>query len=158
MKHLQTFENFTSNSSVDEAKKFNFGSDDIKDAMVTGLADMMGMKMLDLNDAIEKDSTTRSAFNDFSYKMSKMLPKALDESNNEESVDEAKEFNVNDLPKGAIVTFKDGETWMVTKVIGNSSNPRGYMMAPYGKTKEYYISMQIEFNIKKLEDDIESVK
>jgi len=73
------------------------------------------------------------------------------------SVNEAKDFDVNNLPKGTIVTFKDGETWMVTKVIGNSSNPRGYMMAPYGKTKEYYISMQIEFNIKKLEDDIKSV-
>jgi len=72
-------------------------------------------------------------------------------------LNEEKSFNVKDLPKGAIVTFKDGETWMVTKVIGNSSNPRGYMMAPYGKTKEYYISMQIEFSIKKLEDDIESV-
>lgn len=70
---------------------------------------------------------------------------------------EAKEFNAKDLAKGAIVTFKDGETWIVTKVIGNSSDPRGYMMAPYGKTKEHYISMQIEFNIKKLEDDIESV-
>jgi hypothetical protein len=72
-------------------------------------------------------------------------------------LNEAKDFNVNDLPKDAIVTFKDGETWKVTKVIGNSSNPRGYMMAPHGKTKEHYISMQIEFSIKKLEDDIESV-
>jgi hypothetical protein len=72
-------------------------------------------------------------------------------------IKEAKEFNVKDLPKGTIVTFKDGETWMITKVIGNSSDPRGYMMAPYGKTKEHYISMQIEFSIKKLEDDIQSV-
>jgi len=74
-----------------------------------------------------------------------------------ESLSEAKEFDVNDLPKGAIITFKDGETWMVTKVIGNTSNPRGYMLEPYGKTKEHYISMQIEFSLKKLEDDIESV-
>jgi hypothetical protein len=77
--------------------------------------------------------------------------------NEGKAVNEAKEFDVNDLPKGAIITFKDGETWMVTKVIGNTSNPRGYMMAPHGKTKEYYISMQIEFSLKKLEDDIESV-
>jgi len=74
-----------------------------------------------------------------------------------ESVNEAKEFDVKDLPVGAIVTFKDGETWKIAKVIGNTSNPRGYMMAPHGKTKEHYISMQIEFSLKKLEDDIESV-
>jgi hypothetical protein len=61
------------------------------------------------------------------------------------------------FPKGAVLTFNDGETWMVTKVIGNSSNPQGYLLAPYGKTKEYYISMQIEFSIKKLEDDLVAV-
>jgi hypothetical protein len=72
-------------------------------------------------------------------------------------LNEAQDFDVKDLPVGAIVTFKDGETWKITKIIGNSSNPRGYMMAPDGKTKEHYISMQIEFSIKKLEDDIESV-
>ena len=120
MKHLQTFENFTSNSSVDEAKKFNFGSDDIKDAMVTGLADMMGMKMLDLNDAIEKDSTTRSAFNDFSYKMSKMLPKALDESNNEESVDEAVKFNPKPFnqvrPGNTAYVMGSSDAWKVLAV------------------------------------------
>ena len=75
----------------------------------------------------------------------------------ESFLNESKDFNVNDLSKGAIVTFKDGETWMVTKVIGNSSNPRGYMMAPHGKSKEHYTSMQIEFSIKDLENDIESV-
>jgi hypothetical protein len=67
---------------LNEATKFDFDSTDIRDAMVTGLADMMGMKMLDLSDAINKDSATRSAFNDFSGKMSKMLPKALDEFTN----------------------------------------------------------------------------
>jgi hypothetical protein len=75
----------------------------------------------------------------------------------ESEVNEAKEFDVKDLPVGAIVTFKDGETWKIARVIGNSSDPRGYMMAPHGKTKEHYISMQIEFTLKKLEDDIESV-
>ena len=80
----------------------------------------------------------------------------LSESINK-STNEAQNFNVKDLPKGAVLTFKDGETWMVTKVIGNSSNPQGYLLAPHGKTKEYYISMQIEFSIKKLEDDLVSV-
>jgi hypothetical protein len=74
-----------------------------------------------------------------------------------ESTNEAQKFNVKDLPKGAILTFNDGETWMVTKVIGNSSNPQGYLLAPHGKTKEYYISIQIEFSIKKLEDDLVAV-
>jgi len=75
----------------------------------------------------------------------------------ENFVNEAKNFNVKDLPVGAILNFKDGETWKITKVIGNSSNPRGYMAAPYGKTKDHYISVQIEFAIEKLEDDLESV-
>lgn len=74
-----------------------------------------------------------------------------------ESANEAQNFNVKDLPKGAILTFNDGETWMVTKIIGNSSNPQGYLLAPHGKTKEYYISLQIEFSIKKLEDDLVAV-
>ena len=74
-----------------------------------------------------------------------------------ESTNEAQNFNVKDLPKGAVLTFNDGETWMVTKVIGNSSNPQGYLLAPHGKTKEYYISLQIEFSIKKLEDDLVAV-
>ena len=74
-----------------------------------------------------------------------------------ENTNEAQNFNVKDLPKGAILTFNDGETWMVTKVIGNSSNPQGYLLAPHGKTKEYYISLQIEFSIKKLEDDLVAV-
>jgi len=67
------------------------------------------------------------------------------------------EFVLDDLPKGAIVTFKDGETWIVTKTIGNRSNPRGYLMAPYGKTKDHYISVAIEFSMKKLEDDTVSI-
>jgi hypothetical protein len=70
-----------------------------------------------------------------------------------EGITEAKDFNVNDLPLGAIITFRDGETWKITKIIGNSSNPRGYLMAPTGKTKQHYISMQIEFTVKKLQDD-----
>ena len=74
-----------------------------------------------------------------------------------ESTNEAQKFNVKDLPKGAVLTFNDGETWMVTKVIGNSSNPQGYLLAPHGKTKEHYISMAIEFSIKKLEDDLVAV-
>ena len=72
-------------------------------------------------------------------------------------INEATEFNVKDLPKGAILKFKDGETWKITKIIGNSNDPRGYLAAPYGKTKDHYISLSIEFNISKLIDDLESV-
>jgi hypothetical protein len=91
-------------------------------------------------------------------KVHKDLTKFLKEKGVKESVvNEAQKFNVKDLPKGAVLTFNDGETWMVTKVIGNSSNPQGYLLAPHGKTREYYISMQIEFSIKKLEDDLVAV-
>lgn len=72
-------------------------------------------------------------------------------------LNEATEFNVKDLPKGAILKFKDGETWKITKIIGNSHNPRGYLAAPYGKTKDHYISLSIEFTIKQLIDTLESV-
>lgn len=72
-------------------------------------------------------------------------------------VKETTDFNINDLPKGGILTFKDGETWKVIKSIGNSSNLRGYMIAPYGETKKYYISLHIEIAMDKLSDDLISV-
>jgi hypothetical protein len=67
---------------LNEATKFDFDSTDIRDAMVTGLAEMLGMKMLDLSDAIENDSATRSALDQCSYKMSKTLGNAIDEFTN----------------------------------------------------------------------------
>ena len=70
---------------------------------------------------------------------------------------EATDFDINDLPKGGILTFKDGETWKVIKPIGNSSSPRGYVIAPYGETKNYYISLHIEITMDKLSDDLISV-
>jgi hypothetical protein len=67
---------------LNEATKFDFDSTDIRDAMVTGLAELLGMKMLDLSDAIKNDSATRSALDQCSYKMSKTLGNAIDEFTN----------------------------------------------------------------------------
>jgi len=175
MKHIPTFESFLNEAKLDlnstiktSTKEYTWiyptGKDSSKIAVeinkqlnklgirsfiskTTG--DTVAIPTKDLKTAFDEVLSNYSNIKQFAYS---------DGTKNDKSiVNEAKEFNVKDLPKGAIVTFKDGETWKVTKVIGNSSDPRGYMMAPHDKTKEHYISMQIEFNIKKLEDDIESV-
>jgi predicted DNA-binding protein len=72
-------------------------------------------------------------------------------------LNEAKEFKVKDLQVGAILNFKDGETWKVTKIIGNLNNPRGYLAAPHGETKKDYVSLAIEFKLDQLEDELVSI-
>ena len=114
----------TNESFLDEAKKFNFDSTDIRDAMVTGLAELLGMKMLDLSDAIENDSATRSALDQCSYKMSKTLGNAIDEFTNEEYVNEAVKFNPKPFNQ-----VKAGDTAYVM----GSSNPWKVLAVGTGK-------------------------
>jgi hypothetical protein len=70
----------------------------------------------------------------------------------EESSIKLIDFN---LKPGVILNFKDGETWKVTKVIGNANNPRGILATPYGDTKDNYISNAIEFTMDQLKSDLE---
>jgi uncharacterized protein YkvS len=91
--------------------------------------------------------------------LNEKIERFSDKENAKESlVNEVKGFNVKDLQVGTILNFKDGETWKVTKIIGNSNNPRGYLAAPFGETKKRYTSVSIEFKLDELEDTLESIE
>ena len=159
MKHIRTFSSFLTESL----------NEDFPGPGETVLAKDITPAVLDYFDRTNKklliDTKTKKGitgevgrmYNDLVFNGDTIQLKDIIQVKILESTNEAQNFNVKDLPKGAVLTFNDGETWMVTKVIGNSSNPQGYLLAPHGKTKEYYISMQIEFSIKKLEDDLVAV-
>lgn len=73
-----------------------------------------------------------------------------------ESLDES--VKIKDIKVGTILNFKDGEVWKVTRVIGNSSNPRGFFAKPHDeKTKKHNVSMEIEMTPDFLEKELESV-
>lgn len=65
--------------------------------------------------------------------------------------------DVKDIKVGSILKFTDGETWKVTKFIGNPSNPRGVFALPHGDTKKNYVSVALEFSISDLEKSLESL-
>jgi hypothetical protein len=65
--------------------------------------------------------------------------------------------NITDIKVGNILNFKDGETWKVVKIIGNKANPSRIMAGPYGKTRDRYISMPIEFTIDNIKKDVKSI-
>lgn len=160
MKHLKTFESFMSEGSL--SKKNGDGEIAVMKAHKVKAEKIMSAMGLSYEDLGPKDSSLMNYYKipDTNWDVLNKIGTKVDLQSMtvlESEVNEGNEFDVKDLPVGAIVTFKDGETWKIMKIIGNSFNPRGYMMAPYGKTKEHYISMQIEFSVKKLEDDIESV-
>jgi hypothetical protein len=67
------------------------------------------------------------------------------------------EVNITDIKVGNILNFKDGETWKVIKIIGNKANPSRIMAGPYGKTRDRYISMPIEFTIDDIKKDVKSI-
>jgi hypothetical protein len=67
------------------------------------------------------------------------------------------EVNITDIKVGNILNFKDGETWKVIKIIGNKANPSRIMAGPYGKTRDRYISMSIEFTIDDIKKDVKSI-
>jgi hypothetical protein len=73
---------------------------------------------------------------------------------NESEVNEG--INVKDIKVGTILTFKDGETWKVTKTSGISSGK--IFAAPYGETKKSYVSLPIEFSTENLEKDVTSIE
>jgi len=57
------------------------------------------------------------------------------------------EATYENIKVGSVLKFKDGETWKVTKFIGNPTNPRGIFALPYGDTKKSYVSVAIEFSM-----------
>lgn len=61
------------------------------------------------------------------------------------------------LKVGSILNFTDGETWKITKIVGNPSNPRGVFAKADGDTKKSYISVALEFSIDELVNNVVSI-
>jgi len=66
-------------------------------------------------------------------------------------------INVKDIKVGTILNYDSGETWKVTKIVGDKSNPRGVFAAPHGDTKKNYISLPLEFSVEDLENGVKSL-
>ena len=67
-------------------------------------------------------------------------------------------INIKDIGVGTVLNFKDGETWRVTKVIGNVSNPRGFFVKPHDEnTKKANTSIEIELTPDFLKKELESI-
>jgi len=67
------------------------------------------------------------------------------------SMSEAK--SISDYKVGDVLNLKDGETWKVVKLTSNG----GVLAAPFGKTKDSYISIAIEFPAHVLEKEVVSL-
>lgn len=61
------------------------------------------------------------------------------------------------LKVGSILNFTDGETWKITKIVGNPSNPRGVFAKADGDTKKSYTSVALEFSIDELVNNVVSI-
>lgn len=75
----------------------------------------------------------------------------------EQFINESAVVGSFEIKVGSILQLKDEETWKVTKFIGKPTNPRGVFAIPYGKTKDNYVSVAIEFKMDELEKSIESI-
>ena len=63
-------------------------------------------------------------------------------------------IDLEKLKVGNILNFSDGETWKITKIVGNPSNPRGVFAKPDGDTKKGYTSIALEFLMGELVNDV----
>ena len=61
--------------------------------------------------------------------------------------------SISDYKVGDVLNLKDGETWKVVKLTSNG----GVLAAPFGKTKDSYISIAIEFPAHVLEKEVVSL-
>jgi hypothetical protein len=92
-----------------------------------------------------------------------LIPNTDDFKKSLKEIDSAEPFineaiNIKDIGPGSILNFKDGEVWIVTKVIGNASNPRGYFAKPHDeKTKKANTSVEIELTLDFLKKELESI-
>lgn len=66
-------------------------------------------------------------------------------------------MDLEKLKVGSILNFADGETWKITKIVGNPSNPRGVFAKADGDTKKSYISIPLEFSIDELVNNVVSI-
>jgi hypothetical protein len=66
--------------------------------------------------------------------------------------------NTKNIGVDTVLNFKDGEVWRVTKVIGNTSNPRGFFVKPHdAKTKKANTSIEIELKPDFLQKNLKSI-
>lgn len=65
----------------------------------------------------------------------------------------SKPLNEATFKVGDVLNLKDGETWKVVKLTSNG----GVLAAPFGKTKDSYISIAIEFPAHVLEKEVVSL-
>jgi chromosome segregation ATPase len=92
-----------------------------------------------------------------------LIPNTDDFKKSLKEIDSAEPFineaiNIKDIGAGSVLNFKDGEVWIVTKVIGNASNPRGYFAKPHDeKTKKANTSVEIELTLDFLKKELESI-
>jgi hypothetical protein len=56
----------------------------------------------------------------------------------------------NQLFSGSVVTFKDGETWIVVNPINQFDI---VLMRPFGETKNNYVSIAIDFTLAYIEQN-----
>jgi hypothetical protein len=60
--------------------------------------------------------------------------------------------------KGSIITFNDGETWIIRKAIGDLKRPTAYEVAPYGITRRNCEIVKTEFAAEYLQsNDVKSI-
>jgi hypothetical protein len=66
--------------------------------------------------------------------------------------------NTKNIGVDTVLNFKDGEVWRVTRVIGNTSNPRGFFVKPHdAKTKKANTSIEIELKPDFLQKNLKSI-
>ena len=82
--------------------------------------------------------------------------KTFNEAKSEDKVDtitmESK--SIENIKVGDVLNLKDGETWKVVKLTSNE----GVLAAPFGKTRDSYISIAIEFPAHILKNENKQLK
>ena len=146
MKYTQLFEDF-----INEAKGYSFTIKYSDAKHVQQVLDDAGVDAL-AKAGVDDEEVIVRAFDGMGLRKAKQVIHA--EVTTEFKVNEG--INVKDIKVGTILTFKDGETWKVTKTSGISSGK--IFAAPYGETKKSYVSIPLEFSIAKLEKDVTSIE
>jgi len=151
MKHVKLFEEFVNEdkfkNALNNIDKWMPDDSELQDEyyeLING-GDVEGMKDF-LDNYAEEDALMKYGVK---FKDLEALAKAIIKVN--------EEISYKDIKVGSILNFADGETWKVTKFIGNPSKPRGVFALPYGDTKEKYVSVAIEFKMDDLEKSVESI-
>ena len=148
MKYTQLFEDF-----INEAKGYSFTLTYNDAKYVQQVLDDAGVDAL-AKAGVDDEEVIVRAFDGMGLRKAKQAIQADGFDINESEVNEG--INVKDIKVGTILTFKDGETWKVTKTSGISSGK--IFAAPYGDTKKSYVSLPIEFSTENLEKDVTSIE